>query len=689
MPRSGLLRHRRAAACHNRSALKSLLLFLLSLSCASAWTQEADEGQERQEEPRQTTHRQFPALRVDKPPVVDGRLDDEIWRRMASTAFFTDVATGEAVEDDTTVWIGYDEVNIYVAVHARDRHPERIVARQTRRGGSMSGEDRIRFRINPFNSRRGEDESELNVNPLGTQSASIAGGRAAQQEWEGAWESAAQIVDDGWTVEMAIPWRIFTRPAGAGRRMNMGINFERYQARTDILSYWSNLGRQERRDLGGEWIGVILPEPERINPFSFIGYTFGGMENGRVLFEAGVDVRYQATPAVTGVLTLNPDFSNIEGDVTSIDFTYSERLPNETRPFFLEGGGFFRSGGGGSSVTPFTSVRIGEFDVGAKAFGRIGENTNIGVLNATDFGRRNDSVVNLRQQLNPYDYVNFMYVGRSEPELDNQLVFANGSVRRGDVSGSFYLGKTTDDLVGDGVAGGGSLTWARDRWTMSGSYLSVGPQFVPRNGFVNFRDQVGWSLFSRFDARYRSGPLRSLEWTASTSSFDRTNGDFFKDNLQSNLTVRAANDLTVFAGFSNGRFLDNHDRVSYAGLRFPARDRYRNFGVTYRSGRLGGFPYEAYDVRVSWRFWDRLSLFASTEVISRQTIRQQDILALGYDITRDTGIAGRLVRRDGNLNWYLSLRRSGYGGMEYFVILGDPRGSTWSDRLVFKVAMPF
>jgi hypothetical protein len=673
--------------------LKSLLSLLIACLALPASAQEDVQGnqdpQQSQDAPRQITHRQFPAIRVEKPPVIDGKLDDEIWKKLPPTSGFTDVVNGEPVEDDTTVWIGYDDLNIYVAFYARDRHPDRIVARQARRGGSLSGDDRVRFRLNPFNSRRGEDESELNVNPLGTQNASIAGGRAAQQEWEGEWQSAAQIVEDGWTVEMAIPWRIFTRPATAGRQMNMGINFERYQARTDILSYWSNLGRQERRDLGGEWVNVILPEAERVNPFSFLGYSFGGYENGNMLSNAGVDMRYQATPSLTGVLTVNPDFSNIEGDVTSIDFTYSERLPNETRPFFLEGSGFFRSGGGGQSVTPFTSVRIGELDLGAKLFGRLGDSTNIGLLNGTDFGRRNDSVLNVRHQLNPYDFVNFMYVGRLEPTLENQLVFGNATARRGDWTGNIHIGGTSDNLLGSGNSSGASLTWARDRWMVSGNYLLVSPSFIPRNGFVNFRDQAGWSVFSRYDARYREGPFRVLEWTVNAHRYTRTNGDFFRNNLSSNVSVRTANDLQLFAGFSNGRFLINDDQVQYAGLRFPARDRFRNVGLSYRWGKLGGSDYSALSASLAWRFWDRVSIFAATEIISRESTRQQDILALGYDISRDTSIGGRLVRRDNDLNWFVSLRKAGYGGLEYFVILGDPRGSRWSDRLVFKVAMPF
>ncbi len=58
-------------------------------------------------------------------------------------------------------------------------------------------------------------------------------------------------------------------------------------------------------------------------------------------------------------------------------------------------------------------------------------------------------------------------------------------------------------------------------------------------------------------------------------------------------------------------------------------------------------------------------------------------------MSKDRAIGGRLVRRDGKMNWYLSYRRSGYGGTEYFIIWGDPNADTFKNRLVFKVVRQF
>ena len=60
-----------------------------------------------------------------------------------------------------------------------------------------------------------------------------------------------------------------------------------------------------------------------------------------------------------------------------------------------------------------------------------------------------------------------------------------------------------------------------------------------------------------------------------------------------------------------------------------------------------------------------------------------------WKLARDQGIGGRLVRLNKHTNWYLSFRRSGYGGTEYFLILGDPNSQSFSRRLVFKVVRAF
>jgi hypothetical protein len=638
----------------------------------------------------QTTHREIAAVRVTNPPKIDGKLDDECWKTLPSSSGFSDESLGTIVKDQTTIWVGYDDKNIYVAYYCRDAEPKKIVARETKRGTSFRGEDRVRFRLNPFNSKRGEDESEINVNPLGTQFAEFAGGRATKQEWEGIWQSAARIVEDGWTVEMAFPWRSFVRPATNGRPTTLGINFERYQARTQVYSYWSNLGVQEHRELGGQWIGVVMPPPEKVNPLSILAYSYGGYNDKRPTLRAGLDARYQFTPALTGVGSMSPDFSTVEGAVTSIDFSYAEKLPEERRPFFLEGSSYFRAGSGffsSQSVLPFTSIRVPDFDTGAKFYGRIGQGTDVGILSSQSLRGRNDSVITVRQQLSPLDSLGIQAVGLNDVGLTNQVLVGTGRFRRGDWNLSF-VGGGSADRDGGGSYGTANLFWNARTWNVFGSGLFVGSRFQARDGYVPFQDEVGAMWGGGYDADWRTGLIRNIGWDLQFYDYKHTTGRPFQNGFATHFDCRTEKQLSLIAEYTNGHFEANHDHLYTLGFRYPSLNKFQNYGLTASWGKQDGSAYSAFGPAVNWRFFNRLSIGALSEIVHLAGTQQQDIVTVAYDLSRDQGIGGRLVRLNGKANWYLSYRKSGYAGTEYFLILGDPNTETFSHRLVLKVVKP-
>ena len=84
------------------------------------------------------------------------------------------------------------------------------------------------------------------------------------------------------------------------------------------------------------------------------------------LTAAGIDARYQPRPDLTGLFSIAPDFSQIARQLTDLNFSYTEKLRPDPRPFFAEGRGFF----GPSDF--FYSNRVPDFDVGGKLFGRQG-----------------------------------------------------------------------------------------------------------------------------------------------------------------------------------------------------------------------------------------------------------------------------------------------------------------------------
>src|SRR5947208_12575989 len=187
--------------------------------------------------PAATTRRELPAVRFSTPPTLDGDLSDPCWAPAPRADRFTDDLLGKPVADQTVAYLGYDERHVYVGFHASDSQPQKIVAQQTKRGASLTGDNSFTFSVDTFNTHKGDDRSSFSISPRGTQVATLASGRGTKLEWEGAWKSAARLTPDGWSGEMAIPWSILNYPSVKGPT-TCGINFNRFQQRTQITSWW-------------------------------------------------------------------------------------------------------------------------------------------------------------------------------------------------------------------------------------------------------------------------------------------------------------------------------------------------------------------------------------------------------------------------------------------------------------------
>ncbi|MCH7945182.1 MAG: hypothetical protein IIC73_04095, partial [Armatimonadetes bacterium] len=348
-------------------------------------------------------------VRIARPPTIDGVLSEGEWAAAAHKAGFIDPYTEAGPAENTEVWLAYDDQAIYVAFFAHESQTGRIVAREIQpgsvpgvggRGGRSVREDVLEFQINPFNTRQG-GMSEFRVNALGTTSERIAGGRSSKREFRGEWIAAASIVEGGWVAEMRIPWAILSLPGGEG--LDMDINFARGHARTQVSSYWANRTLRRLSDLVGIWEAVTPPAQTQENKLKLLGYIAPEYDEDakrEFALRGGMDARYEFNSQMTGLVSVSPDFRNIEQEVTGISFTRTERFVRDNRPFFTEGSSFFGSGGmGGFRDQLFFTRRIVDFDQGAKFYGNIDAQNSVGVLVTREDGRRTDAVLNFRHLL--------------------------------------------------------------------------------------------------------------------------------------------------------------------------------------------------------------------------------------------------------------------------------------------------
>ncbi|MCE2399526.1 DUF4252 domain-containing protein [Candidatus Poribacteria bacterium] len=207
---------------------------------------------------RDTVQKKMLAVRTEKPPKIDGKLDDKCWKIAPQADEFTHVDTDKPVKDQTKVKLVYTDKSIYVAWRLYDSQPDKIVARQKKDHVRFKDEDSVCFSIDPFHTHQSTHRTLFMANPLGKKYVHFASARSMNPEWANQWKVAANTVKDGWVVEMEIPWQILDYPETTDPIL-MGINFDRKQQRTGEHSWWSNVGVQKLYSNDGNWLQVLPP----------------------------------------------------------------------------------------------------------------------------------------------------------------------------------------------------------------------------------------------------------------------------------------------------------------------------------------------------------------------------------------------------------------------------------------------
>ncbi len=95
-------------------------------------------------------------VRVESPPVVDGRLDEKVWQQANVITDFHQIRPGDGAEPSelTEVYLLYDDDALYVGARMYDSEPERIAAPTVRHGQGLGRDDRLVVILDPFNTRR-------------------------------------------------------------------------------------------------------------------------------------------------------------------------------------------------------------------------------------------------------------------------------------------------------------------------------------------------------------------------------------------------------------------------------------------------------------------------------------------------------------------------------------------------------
>ena len=290
--------------------------------------------------------RALQAVRLAEAVIVDGMLDEAVWRTAPAADGFSqrEPQEGAPATERTEVRFAYDDSALYVAARLHDRSPQGIVRRLGRRDAWLDADV---FVVYVDGYKDGRSGAYFSVNAGGTLGdGTLFNDDWDDDTWDGVWEGRVRVDDAGWSVEMR-PFselRFHDRPEQV-----WGVNCRRLIARTKEGAYLVPRPKDQSgfvsRFLDLRGIQGIRP-PARIAVTPYVtgraeltgsepGDPFGdGSSHGA---SAGVDAKLGLGSNLTLDLTLNPDFGQVEVDPAVVNLSDVETFYPERRPFFIEG----------------------------------------------------------------------------------------------------------------------------------------------------------------------------------------------------------------------------------------------------------------------------------------------------------------------------------------------------------------
>ena len=388
---------------------------------------------------------------------VDGVLDESVWTSAPDIGDLIQrqPTPGGSPSEKTKVTLLHDSDYLYIGIVAYDSEADKINSTEMARDASLRSDDQIEILLDPFLDK--QSAFYFATNPNGALVDGLAfGNKDLNTDWNSIWDLRTLRTDDGWTAEIAIPFKSLNFPSDSSV---WGFNIQRNIVRKLEENAWSG-ARLENDFLQVSEAGMIenmtgLNQGIGLDVRPFIASSWSH-SRGNLLgatgpdsdddfdFEPGLDIFWNVTPSLKLTGTLNTDFGETEVDACQINLDrFNIRFP-EKRSFFLEDVGVFdfastgpQPPGGapsaGADVFPFFSRRIGLFggeevplDVGVKLTGKVA-NTDIGILGvqtgSTTIGESGDNPLQIDD--------NTFYVGRFKQRIFEQSyvggIFTNGN----------------------------------------------------------------------------------------------------------------------------------------------------------------------------------------------------------------------------------------------------------------------
>ena len=509
---------------------------------------------------------QASAAKIAAPPRIDGRLDEAAWKTARVIDGFKqrEPEEGANASEPATVRVLYDDTNLYIGAELTDSEAAAIRASELRRDNTLESDDTFSVLLDTYLDNR--NAFVFRINPRGTRFDALIRNesRFYYSDWDEQWTAAATITATGWSLEIAVPFKIL-RFRGAATQ-TWGLNFERVIKRKNELTYWSGWNRnfsfhnvsQAGRLTG--LAGIKQAERVRLRPYVIAGGedldAVATPAGARRITEVGIDdLKWQATSTLTADLAANPDFAQTEVDAQQVNLTRFSLFFPEKRQFFIEGADSLRMGVGllhfGPPPLEIVYTRniglsnagtpIG-IPVGGKLTGKAA-GFDIGVLNTQteSVGAQdgeNFTIARVRKEVLGRSYVGAIATNRQGGGHRNTLIGADARFNFFNYLNVMGMAVRADDRGRPGQwAKQLGAEWRDDLIELGANYIDIDPAFNAGIGYVRVRERMTGARGSIKPRPGRWG-VRQFEFTPSSVWYH--DADSVLRSRESNLTLATA-----------------------------------------------------------------------------------------------------------------------------------------------------
>ena len=325
------------------------LIIIFWLNCFIAFSRDNTSFQDSIQNPHYTIPSTSEKIKTD------GVLDENFWDDALEIELPYEVEPGENLKAPvkTYVLLSYTKSHLYVGFKAFDPEPSKIRAHYMDRDNAFS-DDVVGVILDTYNDER--RAFDFMCNPLGIQEDAIETTNSYDESWDAIWESGGRINEQGYFVEMSIPFSSLRFQRGEEVQT---WGFDAIRSYPRKVRYHIGTFKRDRNSncylcqslkitgfkgaTPGKNIEIVPTlsvklSQERENE------TEGNFNWRTKKIDPGLTAKWGITPNMTLGVTVNPDFSQVEADAAQMDINEPfDLFYPEKRPFFTEGSDFFHS----------------------------------------------------------------------------------------------------------------------------------------------------------------------------------------------------------------------------------------------------------------------------------------------------------------------------------------------------------